>query len=74
MGINNFLAKLFGGNKAERDRKEVVPHVEKIKAAYTSIETLTDDGLREKSNQLKEKVRGYVSAEREKIAELRASV
>jgi len=74
MGINSFLAKLFGGNKAERDRKEVAPYVDKIKAAYSSVESLSDDELRAKSTELKQKVQGYVSAEREKIAELKASV
>ena len=45
MGFNEFISKLFG-NKASRDRREIAPWVEKIKAAYPAISALSNDELR----------------------------
>ena len=45
MGFNEFISKLFG-NKAQRDMKEMMPILEKIKAVYPQIEQLDNDGLR----------------------------
>ena len=45
MGFNEFLSKLFG-NKATRDMKEIVPWVEKVKAAYPDINMLSNEELR----------------------------
>ena len=42
------LLKKFMGNKAQRDMKEISPEVEKIKAAYENIKTLSNDELRER--------------------------
>ena len=52
MGFNEFIGKLFG-NKNQRDMREIQPWVEKVKAAYTSIEKLTNDELRAKTQELK---------------------
>ena len=73
MGFNDFISKLFG-NKASRDRKEITPWVEKVKAAYPAIYALDNDGLRAATQALKEKIQGTVTAERNKIAELKASI
>ena len=73
MGFNEFISKLFG-NKASRDRKEIAPWVEKIKAVYPSISKLSNDELRAATTALKEKIQGCVTAERAKIAELKASI
>ncbi|MBQ8364307.1 MAG: preprotein translocase subunit SecA [Bacteroidaceae bacterium] len=73
MGFNEFISKLFG-NKASRDRREIAPWVEKIKAAYPAISALSNDELRAATTALKEKIQGTVTAERKKIAELKASI
>ncbi len=73
MGFNEFISKLFG-NKASRDMREIQPWVEKIKAAYPAISALSNDGLRAASQALKEKIQNTVTAERAKIAELKASI
>ncbi len=73
MGFNEFISKLFG-NKASRDRREIAPWVEKIKAAYPAISALSNDELRAATAALKEKIQGTVTEERKKIAELKASI
>lgn len=73
MGLSEFITKLFG-NKASRDAKAVNPYVEKIIAAYPAIEALSHDGLRAKSEELKQRVQDYVAEEKAKVAELKASV
>ncbi|NDW17787.1 preprotein translocase subunit SecA [Dysgonomonas sp. 216] len=74
MGLNDFIAKLFGGNKADRDSKEIAPYVEKIKKAYETMQGLSNDELRAKSSELKQKVQDYISEEKAKVAELRAGI
>ncbi len=73
MGFNEFISKLFG-NKASRDRREITPWVEKIKAAYPAISALSNDELRAKTTELKNKIQSTVTDERKKIAELKASI
>ena len=42
MGFNDFLSKLFG-NKSQRDLKEIMPYVDKIKAvAERTLEKAID--------------------------------
>ena len=62
------------GNKASRDMREIQPWVEKVKAAYPAISALSNDELRAASQALKEKIQNTVTAERARIAELKASI
>ena len=73
MGFNDILAKLFG-NKSTRDAKHINPYVEKIKAAYPAIEALSNDELRVKTEELKKTIQDFVSAEKNKIAELKSGI
>ena len=73
MGFNDFLGKLLG-NKAQRDLKEITPFVDKIKAVYEEIKALSNDELRDRTEKLKVRVQDYVSAEVNRVAELKASI
>ena len=73
MGFNEFISKLFG-NKASRDMREIQPWVEKVKAAYPTISAMSNDELRAATQALKEKIQNTVTAERAKIAELKANI
>ena len=73
MGFNDFIGKLFG-NKNTRDMREIQPWVEKVKKAYVEIEKLTNDGLRAKTQELKERIKQSATEENAKIAELKAKV
>ncbi len=73
MGFNEFIGKLFG-NKNTRDMREIQPWVEKVKKAYPAIEVLTNDELRAKTQELKERIKQSAIEENAKIAELKAKV
>ena len=73
MGFNEFIGKLFG-NKNTRDMREIQPWVEKVKKAYESIEKLSADELRAKTQELKERIHQLAVEENSKIAVLKAKV
>ncbi len=73
MGFIDFLSKLFG-NKSQRDLKEINPYVEKIKAAYPAIEKLTDNELRAKTAEIRQRIQDYVADERGRITELKKHI
>ena len=73
MGFNDFISKIFG-NKAQRDLKEIMPYVEQVKEAYKSIEPLSNDGLRAKTLELKQRVGQHVAEERNRIAEIKLNI
>ena len=70
MGFLDVLSKLFG-NKSQRDLKEITPWVERIKAVYPEIDALSNDELRERTAQLRQRIQEYVAKEREEVASLR---
>ncbi|NLD23602.1 MAG: preprotein translocase subunit SecA [Bacteroidales bacterium] len=73
MAFNKIISKLFG-NKAQRDLKEVNPIVKRIKEAYTEIEKLTNDELRNRTKELETQISEYVSDEKDQIAQLKADM
>ena len=73
MDINKFLSKLFG-NKSTRDMKLIQPWVEKVKAAYPTIQALDNDGLRAKTKELQDKIQNSANDLREKIETLKAKI
>jgi len=73
MGFNDILTKFFG-NKSQRDLKEINPYVDKIRAAYSEIEKLSNDELRNRTVAIKQQIQDYVAAEKNKIAELKETI
>ncbi|MDR1403656.1 MAG: preprotein translocase subunit SecA [Tannerellaceae bacterium] len=73
MGFNEFMTKLFG-NKSQRDLKEIDPYVKKIQAVYPTIEVMSNDELRAKTGEIKERIQNYVAAERAHVEELRRGI
>lgn len=73
MGFNEIMTKLFG-NKAQRDLKEIQPYVDKIKAVYPTIQNLTTDELRAKTDEIKQRIQDYVAEEKAKVEELRKGI
>jgi preprotein translocase subunit SecA len=69
----SFLSNLFG-TKADRDIKEVMPIVEKIKAEYEKIVKLSHDELRAESASLKKQIRDSIKDEQEQIKKLKSEV
>ena len=73
MNFIQLITKLFG-NKSQKDMREIMPYVEKIKAAYTEIDALSNDELRVRSQALMDKIQARVADKKQKINDLKASI
>ena len=73
MNFIQLITKLFG-NKAQKDMRAIMPYVEKIKAAYTEIDALSNDELRARSQALMDKIQAHVADKKQKITDLKASI
>ena len=73
MDINKFLSKLLG-NKSTRDMKLIQPWVEKVKAAYPSIQELDNDALRAKTQEIRQTIQHSADDIKAKIDEVKAKV
>ena len=73
MSFTSFLSKLFG-NKSQRDLKEIMPIVDKIKALGPKMESLSNDELRDAINQVRQSIAESTSKFENSNKELRAKV
>jgi len=64
--------KKIMGSKADRDLKSVKPYLQKIKEAYEKISTLSNDDLRAKTVEFRERIAEYISDEENQIKEIKA--
>ena len=69
MDILTKVIKLFFGSKSDKDRKEIMPYVEKIKALYPSISALSNDELRARSQALSQSIADFIADDEKHIAE-----
>ncbi|SUJ15396.1 preprotein translocase subunit SecA [Sphingobacterium spiritivorum] len=65
-----FLSKLFG-SKSERDIKVIQPIVTKIKAEYEKLSSITNDELRAKTTDFKNRIKEYLADIDEEINALK---
>ena len=70
MSFTDVFKKIFG-SKAERDLKQLRPILDKVLAAYMEIDKLSDDQLREKSEELKHIIAEHIAADEARIAAIR---
>ena len=68
--INNVLG-LFLGNKYERDIKEINPYVEKIHIEFEKVKNLSNDSLRDCTDELRKEILGSVDEDENEIRSLR---
>ena len=61
----------FFGTKSERDLKELQPVVEKVHMASSSITSLDNDGLRDKTQEFKRRIADFIQPEQQEIEELK---
>ena len=73
MNFLEIITKLFG-NKAQKDMRAIQPYVDKIKAAYETIDKLSHDELRARSQTLMDALQEAVKDKKARIAELKASI
>ena len=66
----NIVKKIFG-DKHSKDFKLLWPIVEEINEEYEKIKNLTDDELKAKTGEFKEKIQNHVAETKKKIDEIR---
>ena len=67
------LSKLFG-NKSQRDIKEINPLLEATKKAYESICLLSNDELRAKTQEFRQRISDYLAEEQTGILDIKARI
>ncbi len=72
MDILSSVIKFFFGSKADKDRKEVEPYVQKIKEIYPKIKELTNDQLRERTAALRRQIAQHIEADEKHIEQQKA--
>src|SRR3546814_11263111 len=65
-----FLSKVFG-SKSARDIKHIQPLVEKIKAEYAKLDSITNDELRSKTIAFKERIAEHLKETDSEIRKLK---
>ena len=56
MGLLNSILKIFVGNKAKKDLSKIYPIVNQINSFYKSYNSMSNDNLRDKTNEFKERI------------------
>ncbi|MDP9229837.1 MAG: preprotein translocase subunit SecA, partial [Bacteroidota bacterium] len=59
--MSGFISKLFGGNKSEKDVKIIKPFVAQINEFFTSYQLLTNDELRSKTIEFRQRIQDHLS-------------
>ncbi len=72
--IVNNIAKLFGGNAAEKAMKEIMPIVAQINEHYESYKTISTDELRGKTAEFKSRIAEYLQEIDGQISEAHAKI
>jgi len=73
MGLSNFLTKFFG-TKSDRDLRELMPIVNKIREVYPRYTTLTNGQIREETARLRQTVRDYIADDEAKVEQLKVQM
>jgi len=68
--FNNLLKKLFG-SKSDRDLKRIKPIVEAILEEYEKLEALSNDDLRAKTNEIRQRIMDYIAEDEANLAQLK---
>ena len=73
MSFTDVFKKIFG-TKADRDMKALRPTLDKVLEAYKSIDQLSDDELRARCQELKDRIREAIAADEARVAEIKAEL
>src|SRR6186997_844056 len=58
----SFFSKLFGGSKSEKDVKKIQPFVAEINKHFASFQSLTNDQLRNKTQEFRQRIKDHLTA------------
>src|SRR5262245_5878774 len=57
----SFFSKLLGGSKSEKDVKKIQPLVQEINQHFASFQSLTNDQLRNKTQEFSERIKDHLT-------------
>ncbi len=66
------LSKLFGGSKSEKDVQKLTPFVEKINQHFQQYQSLTNDELRGKTQEFRQRIQAHLAGVDEEMTRLTA--
>ena len=64
-----FISQLFGGNKSEKDVKKIMPLVSRINEHFNSYQSLSNDQLRNKTQEFRARIKSHLEKIDAEIAE-----
>src|ERR687890_634173 len=64
-----FITKIFGGSNSEKDVKTILPLVTKINQYFNEYNALSNDELRSKTTQFRQRIQEYLKDTDAAIAE-----
>src|ERR1700691_2699556 len=56
----SIFSKIFGGNKSEKDIKLIAPVVVEINTHFATYQSLSNDQLRAKTEEFKQRIKDYL--------------
>jgi preprotein translocase subunit SecA len=56
-----FLSKIFGGSKSDKDVKRIRPLIDSIHSEYAKLSSLSNDELRGKTQDFKQRIKDYLA-------------
>jgi preprotein translocase subunit SecA len=59
--MSGFISKLFGGSKSEKDVKVITPYVAKINAFFDQYQFLSNDELRNKTVEFRQRIKAHLT-------------
>jgi preprotein translocase subunit SecA len=71
--LGKTVAKIFG-TKSDRDLKEIIPYVALVNAEYAKLAQLSDDQLREHTNEVRARIDAHLKPLDDQLAALHARV
>jgi len=66
----SFLSKIFGGSKSEKDVKQMLPIVASINQHFAAYQSLTNDQLRNKTQEFRQRIKEHLRDIDDEIASL----
>lgn len=67
-----FISKMFGGSKSEKDVKKIMPLIKEINNHFESYASLTNDQLRHKTVEFRERIQAHLADITNQIAAKKA--
>ena len=64
----SLFSKLFGGSKSEKDVKKIQPLVGEVNQHFASFQSFTNDQLRNKTEEFRQRIKEHLTAIDNEIA------